>query len=85
MLSIFYRYKEIYDYSYATTQSINGKPIGHFTQCVWRATTTIGVGKAVVQKGGMTHTYIVARYTPKGNFIVSLLQEQFFLALVMFA
>ncbi|CAK3999489.1 Hypothetical predicted protein [Lecanosticta acicola] len=37
---------------------------GHYTQCVWKDTTKVGIGKAKTKTGG---TYIVARYTPPGN------------------
>ncbi|XP_068677794.1 uncharacterized protein [Montipora capricornis] len=40
---------------------------GHFTQLVWKATETIGVGRAFGEKWGMNCTFIVARYSPKGN------------------
>ncbi|CAG5110327.1 Oidioi.mRNA.OKI2018_I69.chr2.g4739.t1.cds [Oikopleura dioica] len=36
---------------------------GHFTQNVWKATTSVCVAKAVNSEG----TYIVARYEPGGN------------------
>ena len=39
----------------------------HFTQLVWKATETIGVGRAFGEKLGMNCTFIVARYSPKGN------------------
>lgn len=64
-------YNEINDYDYATGKSKNSNAIGHFTQVVWRATTNIGVGVATkVANNGNTETYIVARYTPKGNFLL---------------
>ncbi|KAK5170293.1 uncharacterized protein LTR77_004880 [Saxophila tyrrhenica] len=37
---------------------------GHFTQCLWHSTTHVGMGKA---KSGSGKTYIVARYSPRGN------------------
>ena len=37
---------------------------GHFTQVVWRETKKLGLGYA--QKNG--RAYIVARYSPGGNF-----------------
>ena len=38
---------------------------GHYTQCVWRATTAVGLGMANDANGG---TYVVGRYSPEGNF-----------------
>ena len=59
---------EINDYSYRTTDTINGKMIGHFTQVVWKASQKVGVGIAVGQRGDTFTVYIVARYSPSGNF-----------------
>lgn len=42
---------------------------GHFTQVVWKSSITLGIGKAVVPKGNMKCTYIVARYRPAGNYM----------------
>jgi len=38
---------------------------GHFTQNVWKATTSVCVAKAVNSAG----TFVVARYEPGGNFV----------------
>merc|ERR1712127_1121881 len=38
---------------------------GHFTQNVWKATTSVCVAKAVNAQG----TFVVARYEPGGNFV----------------
>ncbi|KAJ3564877.1 hypothetical protein NP233_g8000 [Leucocoprinus birnbaumii] len=44
---------------------------GHFTQVVWKATTTLGCGLHVCSTGSPwgsgSWTYIVCRYTPPGN------------------
>jgi len=66
-------YKEIKDYSFQTTESINGKKIGHFTQLVWKDTTHFGVGIATMParkygEYGNKETFIVAMYSPQGNF-----------------
>ena len=39
---------------------------GHYTQCLWHSTTTVGFGKATSASG---KTYIVGRYFPAGNVI----------------
>jgi pathogenesis-related protein 1 len=41
---------------------------GHYTQMVWRATTRVGAGRAVVQIGDRAGwTIIVCNYDPPGN------------------
>ena len=67
---VYSRYNEIHDYDYSTTNTKNGKDIGHFTQLVWKASTKLGVGIKLKQEGVKTHVYIVARYLPKGNFVM---------------
>ncbi|KAF5354800.1 hypothetical protein D9756_005544 [Leucocoprinus leucothites] len=46
---------------------------GHFTQVVWKATTTLGCASHVCNTGSPfgsgEWTYIVCRYTPPGNFL----------------
>lgn len=37
---------------------------GHYTQCMWRSTTKIGMAMATDSKGGV---YVVGRYEPAGN------------------
>lgn len=45
----------------------NGNPnVGHYTQMVWRKTTTVGYGIARSADGW---TYLVANYAPGGNFL----------------
>lgn len=63
-------YKEISNYDFQTGSSSNSKPIGHFTQVVWKASTKVGVGiaKSTPDSSGYIYTFIVARYTPAGNF-----------------
>lgn len=41
---------------------------GHYTQIVWRGTTHVGAGKAIIQTGDRAGwTVIVANYAPPGN------------------
>ena len=42
-----------------------GKDVGHFTQVVWKATTTLGIG-CVCNK---IRCFTVAQYLPPGNVI----------------
>ncbi|KAI0200932.1 CAP domain-containing protein [Astrocystis sublimbata] len=56
----------------AEEKNYHGEPIGqgnfgsygHYTQCMWRSTTKLGMGWAKDAKGGV---YIVGRYSPPGN------------------
>ncbi len=54
-------YSEEKTYNYSTP-GFHGNS-GHFTQLVWKSTTHIGVGRAVIG----SKTYVVANYTPAGN------------------
>ncbi len=47
--------------------SDGGGGTGHFTQVVWKASKTLGIGKAFAKKDGMYCTYVVGRYKPAGN------------------
>jgi len=65
-------YEEIKDYSFLTSESANGKEIGHFTQLVWKDTKYFGVGIATMPSRkystiGNKETFIVAMYSPAGN------------------
>ncbi len=62
------RYNEIKDYRYASP-GFSGAT-GHFTQVVWKDSTKVGVGIAhsAPDGAGFITTYIVAKYTPQGNF-----------------
>lgn len=62
-------YNERYNYSYTTTESTNGNPVGHFTQMIWRSTTQLGCGVAsqLVQDDTMIESYTVCRYREAGN------------------
>ena len=35
---------------------------------MWKSTRKVGVGIAAIKRGFWTKTYIVARYTPPGNY-----------------
>ncbi|EFJ46548.1 hypothetical protein VOLCADRAFT_92972 [Volvox carteri f. nagariensis] len=72
-------YSEISEYNFTTSAPFtvnHDDGVGHFTQLVWRATTTMGCGTAVVSmmlelftgyraKGGCK--VVVCRYLPPGN------------------
>ena len=46
----------------------NWYPTGHYTQMIWKDTTEIGAGKAVIRKGEKQGwTVIVCNYNPPGN------------------
>ncbi|KAI1473174.1 glycoside hydrolase family 128 protein [Daldinia caldariorum] len=57
----------------AEEKNYHGEPIGqgdfgsygHYTQCMWKSTTKLGMGSA---KDGKGNVYIVGRYSPPGNF-----------------
>lgn len=63
-----FRYKEINDYSFISGRTTNGKAVGHFTQLVWDDTTHVGMGIATKHSGSYWITYIVAKYSPPGNY-----------------
>ncbi|KAL8397891.1 hypothetical protein RB594_004554 [Gaeumannomyces avenae] len=61
--------------SWASEASLyGGQPVGqgdfaaygHYTQMIWKSSTTVGLGIANDGKGGV---YVVARYNPAGNFV----------------
>jgi len=62
-------YGEMENYSYVTTQSINGSAIDHFTQLVWRDSRGLGCGAAweVSPSGDKVKVYVVCRYQASGN------------------
>ncbi|KAI1097599.1 glycoside hydrolase family 128 protein [Jackrogersella minutella] len=55
-------------------KNYHGEPIGqgdfgsygHYTQCMWKSTTKLGMASAKDAKGGV---YIVGRYSPPGNIV----------------
>ena len=60
-------YNEISDYDFTAAASKPGTTTGHFTQLVWKATTTIGAARAAGQGPQYYETYIVAEFSPAGN------------------
>ncbi|KAI1369846.1 glycoside hydrolase family 128 protein [Xylaria arbuscula] len=56
----------------AEEKNYHGEPIvqgdfgsyGHYTQCMWKSTTKVGMASAKDAKGGV---YVVGRYSPPGN------------------
>ncbi|CAN1167497.1 Pathogenesis-related protein 1 [Linum perenne] len=56
-----------YDYDTNTCTSIGPPGCGHYTQVVWRRTTTIGCAKAACSSG--YGTFVVCSYSPRGNII----------------
>ncbi|EFQ31695.1 SCP-like extracellular protein [Colletotrichum graminicola] len=57
--------KEKEDYKGDTISETNYMGFGHYTQIVWESTTKVGLAVASNSQG----TYVVARYSPPGNFI----------------
>lgn len=55
------------DYDYARNRCAVGKMCGHYTQVVWRATTTVGCAVAVC--GNTLEQVWVCQYQPAGNWI----------------
>ena len=66
-------YDEIWDFNYCHKENMRnmhrpgheGKPVGHFTQVVWRRSVKLGVGYA--RTADRTGVYVVARYKAHGN------------------
>jgi pathogenesis-related protein 1 len=55
------------DYDYANNSCAPGKMCGHYTQIVWRTTTTVGCAMAVCED---TRTQVwVCQYQPVGNWV----------------
>jgi hypothetical protein len=58
-------YAEIKDWNFATSTSKDSSAVvGHFTQVVWKGSTSVGLGAAIASNG---RAYVVANYSPAGN------------------
>uniref|UniRef100_A0A0E0JJ30 SCP domain-containing protein n=1 Tax=Oryza punctata TaxID=4537 RepID=A0A0E0JJ30_ORYPU len=55
------------DYDYASNSCAQGKVCGHYTQVVWRASTSIGCARVVCSNG--LGVIITCNYKPAGNFV----------------
>jgi hypothetical protein len=58
-------YNEVQYYNY--DQGGFSMKTGHFTQVVWKNTAKIGAG--IAYNGARTKAYVVAQYTPPGNYL----------------
>ena len=63
---LWYEEIELYTYSPILSGENDFYEIGHYTQMVWNNTTEVGMAMAVSDSG---KTYVVARYSPQGNFV----------------
>ena len=59
-------YGEIAKFHYGPLTDNNWADAGHYTQMVWRNTTSVGMGRATCPGGWVV---IVAEYDPPGNYI----------------
>jgi uncharacterized protein YkwD len=59
-------YDEIKDFTYGKLEKNTWAKSGHYTQMIWRTTTTVGMGKANCPTGA---SIIVANYDPLGNYM----------------
>ncbi|XP_039264931.2 uncharacterized protein LOC120340676 [Styela clava] len=57
-------YDEVDDYSFSMNKSANGRPVGHFTQIVWKNTEKAGFGVSTAPNGRI---YACGNYTSQGN------------------
>ncbi len=65
---LWYSEKKDYKAGSAIPKDFGKFKAGHYTQMVWRKTTEIGVGKALVKKGKFAGQFaIVGNYNPAGN------------------
>lgn len=54
------------DYDYAKNECVNGKVCGHYTQVVWKNSTTVGCAMAMCPNNNQVW---VCQYAPAGNYI----------------
>jgi len=59
-------YSEIKDYKHGPITMSNFSKTGHYTQMVWKNTTSMGLGQATCPSGAII---IVGNYDPAGNYI----------------
>ena len=61
------------NYTYATNTCAPSKVCGHYTQVVWRTSTSLGCGKATCTTnslfGNGTWFFWVCDYSPPGNYV----------------
>ena len=58
--------KQWYDHGSNSCSAPPGQSCGHYTQVVWRDSTTIGCARVVCNNGGV---FITCNYNPPGNFV----------------
>ncbi|KAK7277605.1 hypothetical protein RJT34_22620 [Clitoria ternatea] len=54
------------DYDYNTNTCKPGRVCGHYTQVVWKNSTSLGCAKVRCDNGG---TFITCNYSPPGNYV----------------
>ena len=65
----FCRYQEVCAKDFDFKRDPSPPGTAHFTQIVWDSTKLLGIGRAIIRRGGTTCTYFVARYEPAGNWV----------------
>lgn len=67
MLWQLYRYSEVCQPGYNFDGDPSTKQSLHFTQLIWKESTSLGIGRATSSKNGEHCTYVAARYRLAGN------------------